>query len=239
MLHSKNTPPLYKHYSFDLWMTLIRSNPSFKTERAKFFYKHFNGLHKSMEEITAIFRQVDLMCNAINEKTGKNIDADEMYLMVISQMNNHATNFTDIDLNWLYSEMDSLLFQYMPMVYCNNTLDTLDRLKQKNKGSFNISSNTAFVKGSSLRTVLSELGLSPYFEFQLYSDEIGFSKPNKSFFDLMIDTSKSIRANTAMEHKDILHIGDNPNADINGALAAGIHAIQINSNHQTIAALLH
>ncbi len=29
-----------KHYSFDLWFTLIKSNPKFKEERAKFFHRN-------------------------------------------------------------------------------------------------------------------------------------------------------------------------------------------------------
>lgn len=230
---------MYKHYSFDLWMTLIRSNPAFKSERAKFFQKHFNSCQKTIAEIKEIFRQVDLMCNAINEKTGKNIDADEMYLMVISQMNNKDFSFKDIDMMWLYEEMDRLLFQYLPVVYCDNTVDSLDKLKQKNNRSFNISSNTAFVKGSSLRKVLAELNIDRFFDFQLYSDEIGFSKPNPSFFELVFQSSKSISANSEIARTDILHIGDNPNADIQGARSAGINALQINSNHQTILHLLH
>ena len=61
----------FRHYSFDLWLTLIKSNPAYKPERAGIFYRDYNSLNKSLEEIAAIFRQVDLMCNAINEKTGK------------------------------------------------------------------------------------------------------------------------------------------------------------------------
>ncbi|RYD21052.1 MAG: HAD family hydrolase, partial [Spirochaetia bacterium] len=69
----------YKHYSFDLWMTLIRSNPAFKLERTRFFYQHFNCKEKTLEEVGLVFRQIDVMCNAINEKTGGNIHAEEMY----------------------------------------------------------------------------------------------------------------------------------------------------------------
>ena len=60
----------YKHYSFDLWLTLIKSNPRFKQERTSYFYEKFNTKNKSIEEVALIFRQVDLMVNAINEKTG-------------------------------------------------------------------------------------------------------------------------------------------------------------------------
>ena len=79
----------YKHYSFDLWLTLIKSNPAYKQERTRYFYQRFNTKHKNLAEIAVIFRQVDLMVNAINERTGKNVDADEMYLMIISMINDY------------------------------------------------------------------------------------------------------------------------------------------------------
>ena len=73
----------YRHYSFDLWLTLIKSNPAFKTERTRIFFEDYNIAGKSIEEVAAAFRRVDLLGNAINERTGKNIDSDELYLMVI------------------------------------------------------------------------------------------------------------------------------------------------------------
>lgn len=230
---------IYKHYSFDLWMTLIKSNPTFKTERAKFFYKNFNTAKKSIEEVISIFRQVDLMCNSINEKTGNNIDADEMYLMVIGVMNDFKVTFTDINLKWLYNEMELLLFKHLPSVYCDKTFSSLDRLKQKSSSSFSISSNTAFIKGKTLRKVLSHLDLSPFFDFQLYSDEVSISKPDRRFFDLMLETIRNIDSNKNISLREIIHIGDNPKADIAGALSVGIDSVQINSNNSTILTLLN
>ncbi|MEO7767471.1 MAG: HAD family hydrolase, partial [Ferruginibacter sp.] len=228
-----------KHYSFDLWMTLIKSNPFFKTEKARYFYKNYNTKKKSVEEIMSIFRQVDLMCTAINEKTGKNIDSDEMHLIVISIMNDFDSCFANIDLCLLYDEMEVLLFNYIPLVYSNETLNSLDKLRQSNPCSFNISSNTGFIRGRTLRKVLTSLSLSPFFDFQLYSDEIGWSKPGSRFFDALLDGITGIAANKNIDLTDILHVGDNPNADIAGALSAGLNSFLINSNEATILNLLN
>ena len=229
----------FKHYSFDLWLTLIKSNPQFKLERAKFFYKNFNSCNKTIEEVISVFRQVDIMCNAINEKTGKNIDGDEMYLMVISLLNGVDTSFNNIDMEGLYNEMDSLLFNYMPVVYCTDTIDILKRIKQKDDCTFNISSNTAFIKGKSLRKVLTNLQLSPFFEFQIYSDEIGLSKPDKQFFEKMLQGVHNIHPEKNIALNQIVHIGDNPIADIAGAATIGIKSRLINSNNLTISSLLN
>lgn len=178
--------PFYQHYSFDLWLTLIKSNPGFKSERTKIFHRDFNPDHKSIDEVALAFRQVDLMCNAVNERTGKNIDSDEMYLMVISLLNNNQLNLYDIDTDELYAGMEQLVFQYMPVLYSDETIEVLARLKDMSGSTFSILSNTGFIRGVTLRKILMELKLHPYFDFQLYSDEVGLSKPNPDFFNLML-----------------------------------------------------
>lgn len=228
----------YRHYSFDLWLTLIKSNPEFKTERARFFYNNFNEKKKRIEGIQLIFRQVDVMCNQINETTGKNIDAEEMYLMVISMINDYEYSFSEINLSALYDEVEDILLNHMPVVYCDNTIDVLCRLKEKNGRTFNILSNTAFIKGCTLRKVLANLGLAQLFDFQLYSDEAGVSKPNRQFFQMMFEKVKNMAQNTDISLGEIVHVGDNPIADIAGASSFGINSILINSNNTNILNLL-
>lgn len=229
--------PFYKHYSFDLWLTLIKSNPAFKTERARYFHANFNSAKKSFEEVCAVFRQVDLMVNAINEKTGKNIDAEEMYLMVISMINNYTNNFDDIDVDELYDEMDVLILKYLPEVYCNNSMDVLRRIKESGLSTTSLLSNTGFIKGKTLRKVLNLLELDELLDFQLYSDEVRLSKPNQQFFQLMLDTIDKNKHDELNLH-DIIHIGDNPLADVKGAETVGIRSLLINSNHLSIGHLL-
>ncbi len=230
---------IYQHYSFDLWLTLIKSNPSFKQERTRFFYNHFNQHQKTLEEVGRIFRKVDLLCNAINEKTGGNIDAEEMYLMVISEMNDYSNAFRNIDLAALYKEMDALVLKYLPVIYCSETVRTLRRIKESPNRTISLLSNTAFIKGSTLRRVLQELELERYFDFQLYSDETGMSKPNQKMFRLMLDNVAAVRKDPALPLSNIIHIGDNIKADIDGAEVAGIRTLLVNSNNQCISSLLN
>jgi len=228
----------YQHYSFDLWLTLIKSNPEFKVERAKIFQRDYNSPGKSYDEVAKAFRQVDLMCNAVNEHTGKNIDADEMYLMVISIVNDNQLNFDDIDTSKLYRGMESLLFNYMPLPYADVTIETLDHLKNKSGSTFSLLSNTGFIKGETLRKVLVEMNIAQYFNFQLYSDEVGMSKPNPELFDLMLNEIQNINYPKEITLNNIIHIGDNPKNDTAAAEAAGIKSLLVNSNNQPITSLL-
>lgn len=68
------------------------------------------------------------------------------------------------------------------------------------------------------RPRLANTGLDDYFEFIVISDEIGVAKPHAGFFD---------HAYAQMDEADkstVLVIGDNPNADVKGALDYGFDA---------------
>lgn len=226
----------YKHYSFDLWLTLIKSNPAFKIERTLYFQQHFNRFNKSVEEVAQVFRKVDLMVNAINEKTGKNVDADEMYLLVISIINEFTTDFQDIDLDKVSYDMEHLIMENLPVLYCPECKEVLYELKASSLSSISLLSNTGFIKGETLRKILHEIELDVYLDFQLYSDEVRLSKPNLAFFRLMLDTiDRSLHPE--LELHEVIHIGDNLRADVQGAQAAGIHSLLINSNNLSISHL--
>lgn len=244
-------------------MTLIRSNPRFKTERARFFSERFNQGEISLEAIERIFRQVDLLCNAINEKTGNNIDAEEMYGMVIGLMNageggpvnagerdpantadrgtanadRAAAALAAVDIAGLCRDMEDLFLTYPPALYDGDTLPALEALRTAAgpSVSFSLLSNTAFVKGRTLRKALPGLGLDGWFDFALYSDEAGMSKPNPALFRLMLDTVAVNRG--GIDPADVLHVGDNPVADIAGASAAGIDGWLVNSNNRPLGSL--
>lgn len=219
----------YQHFSFDLWLTLIRSNPAFKEKRADFFHQHFNYCNLPLDGVKHTFRQVDIMCNLINEKTGKNIDADEMYLMVLSMMNNGDARVWKIDIEKLYADMEALLFEHLPIAYCHRTIAVLSQLKKTTTATIGILSNTGFIKGVTLRKVLNQIGIDAYIDFQLYSDEAGMSKPNPKFFKMMLDQLNA--HHTEIDLTRVIHIGDNPVADIAGANAVGLQSYLINSNN--------
>jgi putative hydrolase of the HAD superfamily len=99
-------------------------------------------------------------------------------------------------------------------------------------------SNTGFIKGATLRIALEKIGIAHFFNFQLYSDEVNLSKPNVEFFSLMIEKIYEVRKHDNLVLDDIIHIGDNIIADINGANRLKINSFQVNSNLNTIADLL-
>lgn len=65
---------------------------------------------------------------------------------------------------------------------------------------------------------LRNTGLDNYFRVTVISDEIGVAKPDAAFFD------HAFRLMGDPDPANVLVIGDNPTADIGGALAYGCHA---------------
>ncbi|AMR33650.1 dehalogenase [Mucilaginibacter sp. PAMC 26640] len=230
--------PYYQHYSFDLWLTLVKSDPQFKNLRAGYFHQNHNNYNKSEEDIAHIFRQVDLMVNGVNEKTGKNIDADEMYLMVINFINDGKADLEGVDLDHLAAQMENLLFLHPPIPYSTVTISTLHHLKQNSGATFSLLSNTGYITGKTLRKVLALYRLDDFFDFQLYSDEVNMSKPNKAFFNAMLNHVDICNPGKSVPLTGIMHIGDNPKNDIKPASDIGINSMLINSNKSTILNLL-
>ncbi|TXI99601.1 MAG: phosphoglycolate phosphatase, partial [Chryseobacterium cucumeris] len=91
----------------------------------------------------------------------------------------------------------------------------------KNQGkTINILSNTGFIKGKTMRKFLIHENLDQYIDFHIYSDEINCSKPNPLIFQ---EVKNKIKDQDLPMHQ-ILHIGDNPVADYQGAKNFGFSA---------------
>ena len=221
-----------KHISLDLWGTLIKSNPEFKKQRAKFIYENYND-NKTMNEIEFIIRDIDLSCNYANEISGLNISAEEMYGLVLYKIFEGKTMTNKIDLNHLMANIEDIFFHYPPILFTEITGTILNQINETTNITMSILSNTAFIKGRLLKIIIHDvLKISNLFKFQLYSDELNLSKPNSLFFDSVYLNTNKFCSN--IEKKSIIHVGDNPIADIQGADNYGFKSYLINSNNKSL-----
>lgn len=209
----------YSHFSFDLWLTLIRSNPEFKQKR-NLLFKDFFEINASIQKVTEVIRYYDVLCNNINEKTGLNLSTYEIYYLILNALDvNLSTNGTE-KLGEFYNETEILFFNYKPELIFPNIKLQFEEIVGQGK-SINILSNTGFIKGRSLKKLLSYYELTDSISFQIYSDEVGFSKPNNEIFQLVFD---QLNESKKVSKNEVLHIGDNSIADYDGALNFGFEA---------------
>lgn len=71
-----------------------------------------------------------------------------------------------------------------------------------------------------LEGLLRELKLLPYFDAVVSSAAVGYRKPNPVIFDLACER-------LGVDPAHVIHVGDRPDADGDGARAAGIHPVII------------
>jgi putative hydrolase of the HAD superfamily len=206
------------HFSFDLWLTLIKSHPEFKAKRVELFSSFFD-VKKPIEEVSKVVKYYDDLCNSINEVIGGNVDTFEIYLLILGALNVDLKQLNKEKLSDFYLRSEELFLEYKPVVIFENLHDFFDEIKNQGK-TINILSNTGFIKGRTMRKFLIEENLDQYIDFHIYSDEINYSKPNPLIFQ---EVRKLIK-NQDLTMDQILHIGDNPIADYKGAKDFGFNA---------------
>lgn len=68
--------------------------------------------------------------------------------------------------------------------------------------------------------LLAGLGLAPSFEAVVYSSEVGVEKPDRRIFQSALDRLEVVAG-------EAVHVGDGQLEDVEGALAAGMYAVQV------------
>ncbi|MFN1217199.1 HAD family hydrolase [Chryseobacterium kwangjuense] len=206
------------HFSFDLWLTLIKSHPEFKTKRVELFSSFFN-VDKPVDEVAKTVKYYDDLCNTINEVTGGNIDTFEIYLMILGSLDVDIKQISKEKLEEFYLKSEGLFLEYKPVIIFENIKEFFDQIKNQGK-TVNILSNTGFIKGKTMRKFLIQEELDQYIDFHIYSDEINISKPNPLIFQ---EVKNNLKDQELPMHR-VLHIGDNPLADYKGAMDFGFSA---------------
>lgn len=217
---------MIRHISFDLWLTLIKSHPEFKEQRAVFLHKEFNPQGFSVREIMDIVQYHDKICDRLNEINGKKVPAAQMYRRILANLGMDAAASDDQLIQQIILNVRELFFKLPPQFLNDSVIQLLNFLK--NEGyTLNLSSNTGFIEGFTLRETLKQLNIADYFVFCIFSDEIGVSKPSAAFFSKVFEQ-------VTVRKDEVLHIGDNFKTDYEGALAYGFNALHITNKFYTL-----
>jgi putative hydrolase of the HAD superfamily len=208
----------HSHFSFDLWLTLIKSHPEFKAKRVELFSSFFD-VKKPIDEVEKIVKYYDDLCNSINEIIGGNVDTFEIYLLILHALEVDIKQINKVQLNTFYQKSEDLFLEYKPVVIFENLHEFFDEIKNQGK-TINILSNTGFIKGKTMRKFLMNENLDQYIDFHIYSDETNCSKPDPRIFQEV----RNLLNNKDLDSAQILHIGDNPIADYKGAKDFGFNA---------------
>jgi putative hydrolase of the HAD superfamily len=94
------------------------------------------------------------------------------------------------------------------------TLEMLGTLRQR----YRLGLLSNFTHGPAAWRILTQTGLIPFFDVILISGELGYRKPSLFLFQKLVGQLSS-------ENDGVLYVGDDPEADIFGALRAGLQPV--------------
>jgi len=105
----------------------------------------------------------------------------------------------------------------VPPVLNHDAVSTLEEMR-KRAHKIGLISNTGRSPGRTLRKLLIDLGVLKFFDATVFSDEVGWLKPDQRIF-------KAAAEKLGVEAGNIVHIGDDPERDVWGAKQAGMRAL--------------
>lgn len=231
---------MIKHCSFDLWMTVIKSNPNFKPQLIALLSKELKQPHEYVE---LLLRNMKYYYIQLDEITGRHSDFIEQMHYLYSHCNIRLTKEELEEKSLIvYSKIEEIFLNDPPSLFDEYTKDVLQTLKDK-EVTTNILSNTGIIQGRTLTKALNLLKADDLFNELIYSDECGYAKPNEEIFKKIYkywDDDSFYKQNfldNDIYEENILHIGDNIIAD-GGCVKCGMQYLQINSNSNNITKVL-
>lgn len=204
---------MIKHISFDFWDTLYKGNPNFRIQRAEYIRETYGIDHG--HTFTAVHRTKE-MCDLIPEKTMCTVDAKTQAWHLLDQL-----GVPSLDGAKALAEYTNNIFIENPPIPLFSVNDLLD-LKKRGV-SISISCNTGLIGGASIVQMLEEANILNVFDYTVFSDHIGYFKPNPFFLDHVLNHPLC----KAKNFEEMLHVGDNPNTDEYMCQLTGANALLI------------
>ncbi|WP_406832469.1 HAD family hydrolase [Pedococcus sp. KACC 23699] len=209
--------------SFDVWVTLIRSDPGFKPRRNEDLRLRF-APHLDSVVFDSAVRAYDKKADVLAEKTGSDYGFVDRLALLFNGLEVPFDPSSDA-VEEAYVEQERLARLLHPRPYHADLPEMLRDLSSVMPLA--VTSNTGMLPGTLMRRLLDQAGFAGVFTHFTFSDEVGVNKPKPGIFAHMLTgLSSTIPTLAAAE---VLHVGDNPVADGHGATAFGMQAALVNT----------
>jgi len=207
--------------TFDLWETLIVDDLSKDLTRREM---RCNGLQHVLSRfgivipIQNIFNSYDESVSWLKLIWERNeeLRTAEQIRFIVKNASGNSTALSETVMDQLEEAYDTPLVNVPPTLR-EDAFSTLQGMRSRVE-KLGLISNIGRSSGRVLRQLLAKLGILEFFDVTIFSDEIGWRKPNSRPFKA---AAEAFQVNCA----NIIHIGDNPEADVWGAKQTGMRAI--------------
>ncbi len=206
--------------TFDWWNTVAATTKDqdlqLRTIRVRRLRKALEGLDGPAVAEDTLFAAYDGQTALMEEGWARNVDLhpDEQ---VRGFLESAGLDPADPALASTVAEAFGAALQELPPTLFPHIAETLERLKRDGY-AVGMVSNTGRTWGRYLRSVQDSLGIGRYFDVRVFSDEVGVRKPDARIFGAALEGLR-------LPPGAVFHVGDDVDADVKGAKAAGMHAV--------------
>lgn len=210
-----------KLVTFDLWGTLIKSNPEYITQR--------NALYEEYGIDPELRKKLKVALDETMAYTGVSFSTHAMYSLLLKLSGDNNND----NCSRLYENTKLLVYYYPPLLIFPDTKEALELLKSRGI-LMRVVSNTSFISGESLRGVLEHYKLKQYFDYCFFSNEHNLCKPSG---DAFIFSQEVLRKEFLLD-KSCIHIGNDPVTDDTSLAGKAWSHIIINSDSTSLVELV-
>jgi putative hydrolase of the HAD superfamily len=209
-------PKDVKVISLDFWETLGKSNKDFQLPRTQLLARYFqykgdlDDLHKVIKSTN---KEIDTLSDIDCVQRGFVFRVNAIYQRIMND--EHATLSVEA-LRALEEELSVLVAMYPPLLIEEDLTQTIRELRARGY-KIALISNTGFIDGRHMLVAFEKVGIRDLLDYIIFSNEIDICKPHKRIFAELISQAH-------VQPYEVLHIGDNWIADVEGSTAAEMQA---------------
>lgn len=209
--------------TFDFWETLFMDTPGLDRRRDEL---RCQGLRENLGKL-GVDVSVEDLADGFNESTAWLVDIwkrgeQVSTLEQIRYIVNHATrNRANLPTDpGALARLEESYWSPSLMAPARLNAEAPDVVQQlRDRGlKIGLICNTGRGPGHALRELMRREGVLDYFDVTIFSDEIGFGKPDKRIF---LKAAEML----GLLSSEILHVGDNIENDVRGAQSAGMKTL--------------
>ncbi len=211
---------MIKAVTFDLWNTLI-SYKDYASLRIAYLTAllHKEKLGHEREVVRQAYTSVQDYWRLNPLKEHRFVPAKDRVEMILRKLGVKVDQDVRLAIVRYFEEV---LLEDPPTLH-DGVKVTLESLY--GKYPIGLISDSGLTPGRILRRVLAVRGILKFFRFTIFSDEVGYNKPNPIIF-------KQALKLLGAQPKEIIHVGDLPETDITGAKRMGMLTVWINRDEE-------
>ncbi len=209
--------------TFDFWETLFMDTPELDRRRDELRCQGLRenlakmGVEISLEDLADGLRASTPWLADIWKKGGQVSTLGQIQYIINHATKNRAILVADPEVLMRLEESYWSPSLAAPATLNAEAPELLQRLRKRNL-KIGLVCNTGRGPGHALRELMRREGILDYFDATVFSDEIGYGKPDPRIF---LTAAERLE----LKPRDILHVGDNLENDVRGAQSAGMKTI--------------